>query len=206
MKNTHATVKLLCLFALLCQHVAAQGGATQAKHFSDKGLSFDYATDLTLDDQSMEGGQVLVLKPEKQSAQIIIFSRFDAINSQEEFEAARRDVADKYAGSMVDELKKQTTQIERTDVQIEIAGVQAKGIRLRATLGGVPGNVEVYWLQLGKRLVVVTLMGPDKEVAALADAWALVRSSLRVVTATAFKRDAPAVVAPLARDDARFAH
>src|ERR1700749_479378 len=151
MKNTHATVKLLCLLALLCQHAAAQGGASRAKHFSDKGLSFDYTTDLTLDDQSRAGGQVLVLKQEKQSAQIIIFSRFDAINSQEEFEAARRAVAGRDTDTMFEEIKKQT-QVERTDVQIEIAGVQAKGEQLRATLNGVPGNVEVYWLLLGKRL------------------------------------------------------
>jgi hypothetical protein len=186
MKSIYATVMLLCLFALPCAQAAAQSGAPRAKHFSDKGLSFDYPPDLPLDDQSEESGQILVLKQEKKSAQIIVFSRFDVINSQEEFDSARRAVADAYTDSMFEEMKKEA-QVERTEVQTEIGGAQAKGTRLRATLNGVPGNLEVYWLLLGKRLVVVTLMGPDKELAELANAWALLRGSLRIAPATAFK-------------------
>ncbi|HZT59516.1 MAG TPA: hypothetical protein VFA21_12975 [Pyrinomonadaceae bacterium] len=203
MKNIRATAMLLCLFALLCPRAAAQGVATGAKHFSDKGLSFDYPPDLSLDDQSKEGGQVLVLKQEKKSAQIIVFSRFDSINSPEEFEAARRAVADAYADSMFEEMKKEA-QVERTNVETRIAGAQAKGTRLRATLNGVPGNLEVYWVLLGKRLVVVTLMGPDEEIAELADAWAMFRSSLRVAPAAASKLNALPDAARLSRAAAPF--
>lgn len=190
MKNTHATLKLLCLFALLCTNAAAQNAAPQVKHFSDKGLSLDYPSDFSLEDQSKEGGQNLVLTKEN-GAQIMVISGFDAINSPEQLEKARHDVADKFTDSMFEELKK-VGRAERKDAQIEIAGTKAQGTRLTAVLADGPGAAEIYWLLLGKRLVLVTLIGSDKEIAAAANAWALVRSSLKIVPATAFKRDAVA--------------
>ncbi|MFL6230459.1 MAG: hypothetical protein ACJ741_16935 [Pyrinomonadaceae bacterium] len=194
MKNMRATVTLLCLLTFLCPPAVAQGGdAAQARHFSVKGLSFDYPSDASLEDMSGERGQHLVLKAGAKGAQIMIISRFDTLNSQEQFETAHREVADKFINAMTEELKK-LGQIERTTVQIEIAGAQAPGVRLRSVLSSEPGDAECYSLLLGKRLVLVTLIGSDKEIAAAANTWAMVRRSLRITPAetssAAFARNA----------------
>ncbi|MDQ2974157.1 MAG: hypothetical protein M3R69_01950 [Acidobacteriota bacterium] len=68
--------------------------------------------------------------------------------------------------------------------QIEIAGNQAPGVSMRALLNNEPGSAEVYSTVLGQRLVLVTLIGSDKEIAAAAKEWAMVRSSLQVETGT----------------------
>lgn len=188
MRKPHAVTRLLCLFALLCSLAAAQNSAPQVKHFSDKGLSFDYPSDWTLTEQSQEGGQKFIVH-QGDGALIMVLSRFEQINSQEQLETARRDVADKFTDEMFGELKKRG-EVERKDSQAEVAGVQARGTRLRAVLAGEPGAIEVYSLLLGKRLVMVSIIGTDKESAVAASAWALVRSSLRVAADAASTRGA----------------
>lgn len=193
MKNTHALARLLCLCALLCTHAAAQKAAPrkavprkvtpqkaapQTKHFSEKGLSFDYPSGLTMQDKSAEDVQQLILK-QGGGAQIMVLSRFDRLESQEQFDAARRAIVDTFADESFVQLNK-LGKAERKDAQIEVAGVQARGTRLRAVLATEPGAVEIYSLLLGKRLVMVSIIGTDKELAAAAGAWALVRASLRV--------------------------
>jgi hypothetical protein len=199
MKNTNAIITLLCLVALLCSHAAAQvGGADQLKHFSDKGLSFDYPSDASLEDKSGANGQHLVLVGGQGGAQIMLISRFETISSQEQFEKTRREMTDTLVNALLAEMKKNQAEPERADVQIDVAGARATGVRYRAVLGGEPGAMEIYTLLLGKRLVVLTLIGSDKEIAAAANAWAVVRRSLSVgpaTTARAAARSAPAAFA-----------
>ena len=68
----------------------------------------------------------------------------------------------------------------RTTAQIEVAGKQATGVRLRAVLENQPGNAEIYSLQLGSRLVLLSLIGTDREISASASAWLAIRRSLKV--------------------------
>ena len=51
---------------------------------------------------------------------------------------------------------------------------------MRAVLNNEPGNAEIYSLQLGPRLVMLSLIGTDKEIAASAPAWLAIRRSLKV--------------------------
>ncbi|MDX6289056.1 MAG: hypothetical protein QOH42_855, partial [Blastocatellia bacterium] len=62
---------------------------------------------------------------------------------------------------------------------IEVAGKQATGVRMRAVLENQPGNAEIYSLQLGSRLVLLSLIGTDREIAASAPAWLAIRRSLK---------------------------
>jgi hypothetical protein len=115
-------------------------------------------------------------------AQIMIISRFDKIASTEQLNLARHDVADAFVEKMWLELQKLDPKMTRDPGQIEIAGNQAPGVRMRALLNNEPGSAEVYSTVLGQRLVLVTLIGSDKEIAAAAKDWAMVRSSLQVGT------------------------
>lgn len=187
-------IVLLCCVPTLAQTQGQQaqaqgsgGGGAQPTHFSKNGLSFDYPAGMKLEDMSSEGGQHLVLGGGG-SAQIMVISRYDKVRTAEQLASARRNVADTFTDTLMTELQKLDPKVTRTPAQTEVAGTQATGYRLRATLNGEPGNAEVYSLQLGNRLVLVTLIGSDKEIAASANAWSTVRSSLKVAESAASAR------------------
>src|SRR5438067_9573734 len=62
--------------------VFAQTPAQELKHFSAKGLSFDYPAPIELDDRSNPNGQHLVIQG-KDTAQIMVVCRFVQITSAE---------------------------------------------------------------------------------------------------------------------------
>jgi hypothetical protein len=171
---------LLLLLLAFTLPAAAQQPSAQVTHYYKNGLAFDYPASMQIEDLSKEDGQQLVLTTGKQGAQIMVISRFDKINSAQELAAARKEHADGFAETMYGELLKLDPKTTRASAQVEIAGTQAPGTRLRATLDNQPGSAEVYSVLLGKRLVLVTIIGPDKEIAAAANAWATIRSSLKV--------------------------
>jgi hypothetical protein len=194
MKTARHITQALLITLLLCLPIFAQVQRKDTR-FSKNGLSFDYPPELKLEDMSNEGGQHLVLVQGAGGAQIMVISRYDKINSAEDLAKARREVADTFTETMWTELKKMDPKLTRTPAQIEVAGAQATGVRLRAVLNEEPGVAEIYSLMLGKRLVIVTLIGSDKEIAAAVNAWSTIRRSLKIeegaAAAQATARPAP---------------
>ncbi|MFN2491378.1 MAG: hypothetical protein ABR501_00660 [Pyrinomonadaceae bacterium] len=62
----------------------------------------------------------------------------------------------------------------------DIAAVKSEGVKIRASLDGVPGAAEIYWGVVGQRLVVLTFLGPDRALTKAMPAWDTVRNSLAV--------------------------
>jgi hypothetical protein len=174
------TLFSLLMTLALCQLAFAQTPAQDLKHFADKGLSFDYPAAIVVDDRSSPTGQHLVIASTGK-AQIMIVSRFAQINSAEDLAAARHEVVDSFIETMWQQIHEQDPNLSRAPAQIDVSGVQATGVRLRAVLNNEPGNAEVYSLQLGQRLVVLSIIGSDREIAASAPAWLAIRRSLKVV-------------------------
>jgi hypothetical protein len=187
MKTSRVILHSLFITLLLCLPVCAQVQSKQPTRFSENGLVFDYPADMKLEDMSTDGGQQLVLVQGNGGAQIMIISRYDKI-SEGQLATARREVADAFATKMSDELKKLDPKLTSEPAQIAVGGGQATGVRLRAVLNNEPGRAEIYSLLLGKRLVLVTFIGSDKELATAADAWSIIRGTL--------KTDETAPVAP----------
>ena len=168
------------LVSALYQSALAQAPAPDAlKHFAVKGLSFDYPAAIELEDHSTPSGQHLVIQS-KDYAQIMIVSRYAQINTAEQLAAARHEVVDSFIETMWQQIHEQDPNLVRTAAQIEVAGAQATGVRLRAVLENQPGNAEIYSLRLGSRLVLLSLIGTDREIAASAPAWLAIRRSLKV--------------------------
>lgn len=167
----------------LCQPAFAQTPAQDLKHFAGKGLSFDYPAAIELEDRSGPNGQHLVIQS-KDKAQIMIVSRYVQIDSAEQLAAARHEVVDSFIETMWQQIHEQDPNLSRTPAQIEVAGQQATGVRLRAVLNNEPGNAEIYSLQLGRRLVLLSLIGTDREIAATAPAWLAIRRSLKIEAST----------------------
>jgi hypothetical protein len=173
------TALVIMLAPALCQSAMAQSTAPDLKHYSEKGLSFDYPAAIALDDRSSTSSQHLIVQATGQ-AQIMIVSRFVQINTAAELAAARREVIDSFVETMWQQIHESDPNVSRAAAQIEVAGAQATGVRLRAVLNNQPGNAEVYSLQLGSRLVLLSLIGTDQEIAASAPAWLAIRRSLKV--------------------------
>lgn len=177
------TLFSLLMTLALCQLAFAQTPAQDLKHFADKGLSFDYPAAIVVDDRSSPTGQHLVIESTGK-AQIMIVSRFAQINSAEDLAAARHEVVDSFIETMWQQIHEQDPNLSRAPAQIDVSGVQATGVRLRAVLNNEPGNAEVYSLQLGQRLVVLSIIGSDREIAASAPVWLATRRSLKVAANT----------------------
>ena len=168
------------LLSALFQSALAQAPTHEALiRFEVDGLSFDYPATNDLDDHSTVSGQHLVIQSKGQ-AQIMIVSRYAQIHTAEELAAARHEVVDSFIETMWQQIHEQDPNLLRTTAQIEVAGQQATGVRLRAVLENQPGNAEIYSLQLGSRLVLLSLIGTDREIAASAPTWLAIRRSLKV--------------------------
>jgi hypothetical protein len=175
-----STVVLMMLGLAFFQSAFAQSPTLDPlKHFSVDGLSFDYPAAIELEDHSTQSGQHLVIQAKGQ-AQIMIVSRYARINTADELAAARHEVVDSFIETMWKEIHEQDPNLSRTPAQIEVAGRRAPGVKLRAVLENQPGNAEIYSLQLGPRLVLLSLIGTDREIAASAPAWLAVRRSLKI--------------------------
>jgi len=184
MKRTLLPLIVIAMLGALCQCALAQTSSAELKHFAEKGLSFDYPAANSLEDHSSSSGQHLVIQSPGQ-AQVMIVSRYAEINSPAELTAARHEVVDSFIETMWKEIHTQDENVARTPAQIEVAGVQATGVKLRAVLNNEPGNAEIYSLLLGRRLVILSLIGSDREIAATAQAWLAIRRSLKIEASTA---------------------
>jgi hypothetical protein len=173
------TALVIMLAPAICQSAMAQSTAPDLKHYAEKGLSFDYPAAIALDDRSSTSSQHLIVQATGQ-AQIMIVSRFVQINTAAELAAARREVIDSFVETMWQQIHESDPNVSRAAAEIEVAGARATGVRLRAVLNNQPGNAEVYSLQLGPRLVLLSLIGTDQEIAASAPAWLAIRRSLKV--------------------------
>jgi hypothetical protein len=177
------TALVIMLAPAICQSAMAQSTAPDLKHYAEKGLSFDYPAAIELDDRSSASGQHLIVQTKGQ-AQIMIVSRYARINTAAELATARSKVVDSFIETMWQQIHESDPNVSRAAAQIEVAGAQAPGVRLRAVLNNQPGNAEIYSLQLGSRLVLLSLIGTDQEIAAGAPAWLAIRRSLKIEAST----------------------
>lgn len=183
-----AHIKSLLALLILCgAQVVAQTSAVGnssgegLSHFAKSGLSFDYPAAWKIEDLSNQNGQQLVLTSGGSGgAQIMVISRFERVSSADQLATARREVADTFIETMWQELQKIDPKVSRNVAQIEAAGAEATGVSLRAVLNNEPGRADIFSLLLNQRLVMLSLIGSDKELAQAATAWTTIRRTLQI--------------------------
>lgn len=178
--------KLLAVAFACCAIASAQ----TSKTFSEGGLSFDYPADWTLQDVSDKDAQQFTLTKANSDVQIRIFAHRGRI-AEEKMPDAKKAFIDPYIASTVKQFEAMGAKPERTPDSSEIGSVKAEGVNIAASLGGEKGAAKIYWALVGQRVVVLTIFGPDKEMAKLSTAWDLTRNSLQV-----FDPKAPPQAAP----------
>jgi hypothetical protein len=154
--------------------------AQASKSFAKDGLSFNYPSGWTLQENSTADKQEITLAREDSDAQIRVFVYRSKIETPEKLADARKKLIDPYVDSNFNTFQKMGAKPERSPASSEIAGVAAEGVKIRATLEGEPGAAETYWAVVGERLVVLTFFGPDKALKKMTSAWDTVRSSITI--------------------------
>jgi len=167
----------VCVAVMFASLAAAQTGNN--KQFAKDGLTFDYPADWTLQEDTTADAQQLTLGKANSDAQIRVFVHKGRI-APEKFPDAKKGFIDPYVGATAKQFVAMGAKPEQANDSTEIAGEKAEGVAITASLGGEPGAAKIYWALIGRRVVVLTYFGPDKELKQFASAWDMVRSSLKI--------------------------
>jgi hypothetical protein len=172
----------LFLLLLLCgvSALAQTPAAPETKQFTKDGLSFNYPAGWSANDNSNADSQDLTFGRADSDAQIKVFVFRPLITTPEKLAEAKRVLVDKYVAATTKSFADAGAKPESSPSETEIATLKAEGVKIRASLGGEPGAAEIYWVVVGKRLVVLTFFGPDKALKKAMPAWETMRSSLQI--------------------------
>ena len=187
-------IKYIAAVALLsvCSMLAvAQTPAADAKQFAKDGLSFSYPNGWTLEDASSADAQQLNIGRADSEAQMRVFVFRAPVNTPERLAEARKVLVDPYVASTMRQFQQMGAKPEKAPATTQIATVASEGVRITASLDGVPGAAEIHWGVVGNRLVVLTMVGPDRALKNASPAWDSIRTSIAVEEANPAPKPTP---------------
>jgi hypothetical protein len=172
------TIRLLVVVVLSCAFASAQT-APESQKFNKGGLSFDYPNGWTVSDISDDDAQQFTIARASGDLQMRVFAHKGRI-TQEKLPDAKKTFIEPYVKGISNQFRSMgATPAEKADTT-EIAGIPADGVNISASLGGESGAAKIYWAVINRRVVVLTLFGPDSEIKKFAPAWDLFRSSIKI--------------------------
>jgi hypothetical protein len=184
MKSSHSFFPLI-VFLLLCGLSAlAQTASGDAKAFDKDGLSFSYPSGWSFNDTSNADAQQMTFGRADSDAQITVFVFRTPVTTPEKVAEAKRVLVDKYVASTTRSFEQAGAHPESSPATTEIGGVKSEGVKIRASLDGVPGAAEIEWAVVGQRLVVLTFLGPDKALTKATPAWDAIRTTIKIAEPT----------------------
>ena len=178
MKSSRLALSVLMIL-VGCVIAAAQTDM-DVKPFDKDGLSFSYPNGWALNDTSNADAQQLTVGRADSEAQITIFVYRPLLTTPEKIAEAKKVLVDKYIASTSSSFEQAGAHPQSSPVTSEIGGVASDGVKIRASLDGVPGAAEIHHAVVGQRLIVLTILGPDKAVVKAAPAWDMIRTSLKI--------------------------
>ena len=177
MKSSRNFLSLIGL-VLLCSLAAS--AQTDNKEFKKDGLSFSYPAGWTFNDTSNGDAQQMTFGRTDSDAQITVFVFRTPVKKPEQIAEAKHVLVDPYVASTKKEFEQSDPHTQSSPASTEIGGVVSEGVKIRASLDGVPGAAEIHWAVVGPRLVVLTFLGPDKALTKAMPAWDLMRTTLKI--------------------------
>ncbi|HMF55806.1 MAG TPA: hypothetical protein VK619_05570 [Pyrinomonadaceae bacterium] len=190
MKHSSTGIKLFAIM-LISVLTAVSQTSGNLKHFNTDGLVFDYPNGWTIADHSNSDAQQLTLGRNDSEVQITLFVHRGAVDSPERLAQARTKLIDPYVEGLSHNFEQMGAHPTKTPATLEIGGAQAEGVHVRAVLDNQPGEAGVYWVVLNKRLIVLTIFGPDQAIKQVTNAWDTVRNSLRIEASSPAARPSP---------------
>jgi hypothetical protein len=180
MKSSRNFSLLFALLLLCGWSASAQTNASDAQQFNKDGLAFSYPAGWTFNDTSNADAQQMTFGRPDSDAQITVFVFRALLTSPEKLAEAKRVLVDKYVASTTKSFEQAGGHPESSPASTEIGGVKSDGVKIRASLDGVPGVAEIHWAVVGQRLVVLTFLGPDKALTKAAPAWDTMRNTMKI--------------------------
>jgi hypothetical protein len=191
MKSSHNFFQLI-VFLLLCSlSASAQTASSDAKEFNQSGLSFSYPSGWSFNDTSNADAQQMTFGRADSDAQITVFVFRTPVTTPEKVAEAKRVLVDKYVASTTRSFEQAGAHPESSPATTEIGGVKSEGVKIRASLDGVPGAAEIEWAVVGQRLVVLTFLGPDKALTKATPAWDAIRTTIKTAEPTPQPKPSP---------------
>jgi hypothetical protein len=158
-------------------NVGSSPGLTE---FRRLGLSFNYPSMWSFQDTSNNDAQQMTFGRTDSEAQITVFVFRTPLTTPEKVAEAKRVLVDKYVASTTKSFEQAGGHPQSSPATSEIGGVKSEGVKIRASLDGVPGIAEIQSAVVGQRLVVLTLLGPDKAVTKAAPVWDAIRTTIKI--------------------------
>lgn len=175
---------VLTVFLLLCGvSASAQTAAGDNKEFNKDGLSFSYPDGWAFNDNSDKDAQKMTFGRPDSEAQISIFVDRDRVTKPEHVAEAKRVLVDKYVAATMKSFQVEDPKATSAPATAVIGGLASEGVKIRASLGGVPGMAEIQWAVVGERWVVLTLFGPDQAMKKATPVWDTIRNTIKVAGA-----------------------
>lgn len=192
MKSLSYSLATIALLAMWSMSALAQTPVADGKQLSKDGLSFSYPNGWTLVDESNADAQNFNIGRADSEAQMRVFVFRTPVTTPERLAEAKKVLIDPYVASTVRQFEQMGAKPQKSPAATEIAKVASEGVRIAASLEGVPGAAEIYWGVVGNRLVVLTQLGPDRALKQASPAWDAIRNSIAVVDPKAAPQPAPA--------------
>ena len=181
-------------FLVLCGlSVAARTTFSDAKEFNKDGLSFSYPSEWSFNDTSNTDAQQMTFGRADNDSQITVFVFRTPLTTPERIAEAKRILVDKYVASTTKSFEDAGGHPVSSPATTEIGGVKAEGVKIRASLGGEPGMAEIESAVVGQRLVVLTLLGPDRAIAKATPAWDAIRTTIKIAEPEPLPKPSPKV-------------
>lgn len=180
MKSLSHSFAAIAFLAVWSISALAQTPAADGKQLSKDGLSFNYPNGWTLVDESNADAQNFNIGRADSEAQMRVFVFRTPVPTPERLAEAKKVLVDPYVASTMRQFEQMGAKPQKSAATTEIAKVASEGVRIAASLEGVPGAAEIYWGVVGNRLVVLTQLGPDRALKGASPAWDAIRNSIAI--------------------------
>jgi hypothetical protein len=176
MKSLSSWFTLIALLLLGAVAASAQTAPGDAKEFNKDGLSFNYPSSWSFNDTSNADAQQMTFGRADSEAQITVFVFRSPLTTPEKIAEAKRVLVYKYVASTTKSFEQAGARPESSPASTEIGSVKSEGVKIRASLDGVPGVAEIHSTVVGQRLVVLTFLGPDTALTKAMPGWDAIRT------------------------------
>ena len=168
--------------ALLLIVIAATAQDPNVKHYDKDGLSFDYPANWQFSDQSTPQMQYIQMARDGY-AEIRIRTPREWLKTPEKEAAAKKLFQTQYVDGFASQIQNAGLSPKRSTGTTQIAGADAAGDKVRAVMDGEPGGMDSYFNIVEDRLVQMSIIGSEKEIAKSAAVWDMIRNSLKLTPA-----------------------
>jgi hypothetical protein len=181
MKSPRNSFLVITLLVFCGLSVSAQTTPSDVKEFNKDGLIFNYPASWSFNDTSNTDAQQMTFGRADSDAQITVFVFRTPVTTPEKIAEAKRVLVDKYVASTTKSFEQAGARPQSSPASTEIGGVKAEGVKIHASLDGVPGMAEIQSAVVGQRLVVLTFLGPDRALLKATPAWDMIRTTIETV-------------------------